>query len=75
VLADAGREDWILCQITSKPYGDTHAIPLEIGDVAHGSLRLTSYVRPGNCSRLMPPLWLGKSASCKQASSPPFAMP
>jgi len=22
VLADAGRGDWILCQVTSKPYGD-----------------------------------------------------
>ena len=47
VLADAGREDWILCQITSKPYGDNHAIVLEVGDFARGSLRLTSFVRPG----------------------------
>lgn len=23
ILADAGRDDWILCQITSNPYGDT----------------------------------------------------
>ena len=22
VLADAGRGDWILCQVTSKPYSD-----------------------------------------------------
>jgi len=47
VLADAGRDDWILCQITSKPYGDTRAIKLEIGDMAHGSLRQTSFARPG----------------------------
>ncbi|MGA2174107.1 MAG: type II toxin-antitoxin system PemK/MazF family toxin [Verrucomicrobiota bacterium] len=47
VLADAGREDWILCQITSKPYGDTRAIRLEDGDFASGSLRLTSFARPG----------------------------
>jgi mRNA interferase MazF len=26
VLADAGRGDWILCQVTSKSYGDTRAI-------------------------------------------------
>jgi mRNA interferase MazF len=26
VLADAGRGDWILCQITSNPYGDPRAI-------------------------------------------------
>ncbi|MBM3220339.1 MAG: MazF family transcriptional regulator, partial [Candidatus Rokubacteria bacterium] len=25
-LADAGRGDWILCQITSNPYGDPRAI-------------------------------------------------
>ena len=47
VLADAGRNDWILCQITSKPYGDTRAIMLEDGDFASGSLRLTSFARPG----------------------------
>ena len=29
VLAGAGRGDWILCQVTSKPYGDTRAIKLE----------------------------------------------
>ncbi len=21
ILADAGRDDWMLCQVTSKPYG------------------------------------------------------
>jgi mRNA interferase MazF len=47
VLADAGRDDWILCQITSKAYGDTHAITLEDGDFASGSLRLDSFARPG----------------------------
>jgi len=47
VLAEAGRGDWILCQITSQPYGDLRAIKLEAGDFAHGSLRLTSFARPG----------------------------
>ncbi len=28
VLADAGRDDWILCQITSNPYGDTRSVIL-----------------------------------------------
>jgi len=28
VLADVGRDDWILCQITSNPYGDPRAVPL-----------------------------------------------
>jgi mRNA interferase MazF len=47
VLAEAGRGDWILCQITSKPYGDEKAISLAASDFARGSLRLTSHVRPG----------------------------
>ena len=29
VLVDAGRGDWILCQVTSKPYGDAQAIALD----------------------------------------------
>lgn len=32
VLADAGRDDWILCQVTSKPYGHTQVIKLEDTD-------------------------------------------
>ncbi len=47
VLADAGRGDWILCQITSKSYSDTGAITVESTDFKHGALRMTSYVRPG----------------------------
>ena len=47
VLAEAGRGDWILCQITSKSYGDEKAISLDAPDFARGSLRLTSFVRPG----------------------------
>jgi len=47
ILADAGRGDWILCQITSKAYADPQAIPLTDSDFATGSLRVISYVRPG----------------------------
>jgi mRNA interferase MazF len=47
VLADAGRGDWILCQVTSKPYGDAQAIALDDGSFATGSLRVASYARPG----------------------------
>ena len=47
VLADVGRDDWILCQITSRPYGDPRAISLADDDVATGSLRVASYARPG----------------------------
>jgi mRNA interferase MazF len=47
VLADAGRGDWILCQVTSKPYGDALAIKLEDHNFSAGSLHVLSYARPG----------------------------
>ena len=46
VLADAGRGDWILCQITSKPYSDSRAVELDSGSFATGSLHMKSYARP-----------------------------
>ncbi len=46
VLADAGRGDSILCQITSKPYGDASAIELTNAAFATGSLRVISFARP-----------------------------
>ncbi len=47
ILADAGRGDWILCQITSNPYGDPRALTLSEKSFREGSLRVTSYARPG----------------------------
>jgi len=46
VLADAARGDWILCQITSKPYSDPRAVELTNASFAQGSLHLVSYARP-----------------------------
>ena len=46
-LADAGREDWVLCQITSNPYAETHqTVLLTDASFTTGSLRLTNYARP-----------------------------
>ncbi|MBM3153629.1 MAG: type II toxin-antitoxin system PemK/MazF family toxin [Chloroflexi bacterium] len=47
VLAEAGRDDWILCQVTSNPYGDERAVTLAEKDFKSGSLRVSSYARPG----------------------------
>lgn len=47
VLADAGRGDWILCQVTSNPYSDVHAVPVTDEDFVTGALRVVSYARPG----------------------------
>ncbi len=47
VLAEAGRGDWILCQMTSNAYSDSLAIRIEEEDFVKGSLDRTSYARPG----------------------------
>jgi len=46
-LADAGRGDWILCQVTTSPYSDPHAIELTAAKLARSSLHSRSYARPG----------------------------
>lgn len=46
-LADAGRGDWVLCQVTSSPYGDPSAVPLDDPDFASGGLLVASFARPG----------------------------
>ena len=46
-LADVGRGDWVMCQITTNPYGDPHAIPLHTADFESGGLLAASYARPG----------------------------
>lgn len=45
-LADAKRGDWVLCQITSSPYGDSNAISLAPGDFQSGGLLTHSFARP-----------------------------
>jgi mRNA interferase MazF len=46
ILANAGRGDWVLCQITSNPYADSRAVALTASDFASGGLRRVSYARP-----------------------------
>ena len=47
ILADAGRGDWILSQVTSNPHIGTPFISLTDTSFATSSLRLASYVLPG----------------------------
>ena len=47
VLADVGRGDYVLCQVTSKPYADPAAVMLDAASFATGSLPVASYARPG----------------------------
>ena len=71
VLAEAGRDDWILCQVTSNPYGDERAVTLAEKDFQSGSLRVTSYARPGklftaNASLIAETIGLLKKAAIKK---------
>ncbi len=47
VLADVGRGDYVLLQVTSKPYADPRAIALGAEAFAAGALPVVSYARPG----------------------------
>ena len=47
VMADAGRDDWILCQVTSRPYGDDRGIAITDHDFETGGPRVPSVARPG----------------------------
>jgi mRNA interferase MazF len=53
VMADAGRHDWILCPVTSRPYGDDRAITITDQDFETGGLRVASAHGPENYSRRM----------------------
>jgi mRNA interferase MazF len=47
LIANAGQADWVACQITSNPYIDPLAIPVDSADFAMGGLKQLSYIRPG----------------------------
>jgi mRNA interferase MazF len=47
VLAHAGGTDWVLCQVTSNPYGDPTAVPLRDSSFSSGGLGRESVARPG----------------------------
>ena len=65
VLADAGRGDWVLCQITSKSYSDPRAALLRNADFATGSLNLDSYARPGKLFTAHQSLIVGEAGRLK----------
>lgn len=47
VLAEIRRDDFVLCQVTSSPYADPDAVELTDSSFETGSLKRTSYARPG----------------------------
>jgi len=68
VLADAARGDWILCQVTSNPYGDARAVPLHDTSFASGSLRTDSYARPAKLFTANSELIVGQVAQLRVQS-------
>ena len=42
VLASGDRNDWVLCQVTSKPYGDKRVLELCDSDLVAGGLLMSS---------------------------------
>ncbi|HEX9138090.1 MAG TPA: type II toxin-antitoxin system PemK/MazF family toxin [Nitrospirota bacterium] len=65
VLADARRGDWILCQVTSNPYGDPHAVSITDESFSHGALRIASFARPGKLFTASSGLMLGEVGMLK----------
>src|SRR5207302_8664679 len=66
ILADAGRGDWILCQITSNPYGDPRSISLADASFTKGSLRVASFARPGKLFTANSGLMLNEAGVLKE---------
>ncbi len=46
IVAHAGRDDYVLCQITSNPYTDPRAIEVQDHQFRKGGLQRVSYIRP-----------------------------
>lgn len=62
VLARSGGVDWILCQVTSNPYGDSAAVGLT--SFASGGLGRESFARPASSSlRARPSSYAGTLTS------------
>ena len=52
VLAHAGSADWVLCQVTSNPYGDPEALPHRSRQVVSAE---TASQDLASCSRRVSP--------------------
>ena len=68
VLADAGKGDWILCQITSNPFSDDRAVELDQNDFSAGSLQRISFARPGKLFTANDSLFSGSMGQLTQDS-------
>lgn len=67
VLAEVGRGDFLLCQITSKKYDDSHALSLKEADFLSGSIRRDSFIRAAKLFTANEALILGVAGHLKSA--------
>jgi mRNA interferase MazF len=67
VLADAGRGDWILCQVTSNPYADPSAVMLAEDCFQEGTLSRVSYARPGKLFTASDELFVSRVGKLNQS--------
>jgi mRNA interferase MazF len=67
ILADAGRGDWVLCQITSNSFSDPDAIELNEYAFSQGGLQRISYARPGKLFTANDSLFAAQSGVLKTA--------
>ncbi len=58
----------ILCQVTSKPYGDTRAVLLNDNGFESGSVRVESFVRPGKLFTAHQTLIVSEAGLLKEAT-------
>ncbi len=68
ILADAGRGEWVLCQITSNPYADPLDIKLDSEAFASGALQRVSNTRPSKLFTANESLLSGIAVSCRRLS-------
>ena len=68
VLAHAGGVDWVLCQVTSNPYGDPAAVPLASTSFASGGLGRDSFARPGKLFTASQSLFVKTAGQLTQAA-------
>jgi mRNA interferase MazF len=66
-LAAAGGIDWVLCQLTSKAYGDSRAVSLDKTAFASGGLKITSFARPGKLFTASQSLIVGSAGKLSDA--------
>ena len=53
VLADAGRGDTVLCQVTSKSYGDDRAVTIETFTANESITTTIATLRPESLTRVV----------------------